>query len=194
MKASKQAGTKSSVPSLSLIRFRILRRPPARITFPEAILAKKENPNSPLLNYPGGNSKSQKPQYRNRNSNVYYIKNRGSNRIVVDDSVPRSYLCHFFTRLKITARCFNVGHLRRRRTRKLVWRSSKESLFTESRLLSPFDRRIVELRAFVAENVSPGDEQRLCSTTVRRLLFLYGFDMLLPVRPGRTKWKHFSAE
>lgn len=76
MKASKQAGTKSSVPSLSLIRFRILRRPPARSSnhVPDVILAKRKNPNFPFLNYLGDSAKSQKPQYRNRNPNAYYLK------------------------------------------------------------------------------------------------------------------------
>lgn len=78
MKASKQTGTKSSVPSLSLIRFRILRRPPAHSLESRfrrcANLSKKEILIFSFLITLGDSAKSQKPQYRNRNSNAYYLK------------------------------------------------------------------------------------------------------------------------
>jgi len=74
-------------------------------------------------------------------------------------------------------------HLRKRSGR-LVLEESKESLFTESRLLSLFDGRIVELRAFVAENAWGVHRARprisVHFVTFHPLLFLHGFDVLLP--------------
>lgn len=94
----------------------------------------------------------------------------------------------FLRCVKITIRCFNIEWHLRKTGRVLVWRGSKESLFTESRVLSPFDGRIVELRAFVAgERLGREQRTRLCSSCDSPSVSpsLHGFDVLLSSRRSR---------
>jgi len=81
-------------------------------------------------------------------------------------------------------------HLRKRNGR-LVLEESKESLFTESRLLSLFNGRIVELRAFVVENAW-GEHRARPRVSVRFMTFSihFSFSMILTcfsLSAGRVK-------